>query len=611
MKPKINTSPDAVFSEYRKGTDFKAGLGDKGLFEQSGINGRFYIGDHWHGAKCGNDRPLVRRNLIKRIADYKLSSIGSAPIAINFSAEGVPDNVVPEDERKEVFYGVTGGKADFTGEVDNLETSVVMQFLSDYASTTMERLGFNTLSADALKNAYISGTGLLYTYWNELCETGLYADTAKSEPIMGDIACEVIDVENVVFGDPNNCDVQSQPYIIISQRRMCADVKREARRARRTAEEIENIKPDNPDYFHTNAGTRGEDEPGDSERVTVLTKFYKEWDDEGKTYRVMCVRVTEKATVRKPWDIGIRLYPLSKMVWDKRRSSAYGDSEITYLIPNQIAINRALTAEVWGTLLTGMPIMLINGDVITEPVTNDPGQIIKTFGSAEDVAGAIRYIQPPSFAGQMLSSINDLASNTLADSGANDAALGNIRPDNAAAIIQMREAALQPMQLYQNRFYAFIEDTARIWAEFWLHLYGDRQLKVNTPEGTAYVPFHASRYSKLLISAKVDVGAATLWSTAIVVSTLDSLLQAGIITPAQYLERMPGGIIPDKTGLIEDIKQQQQQAAQMEAELSDDAVLSQLAEQQPELYAKFNQLPPDKQQQLLQNMRKSAGEAPA
>lgn len=607
MNQKIKTSPEAVFSEYRLGTDFKAGIGDKGLFEQSKINGRFYVGDHWHGAKCGNDRPLVRRNVIKRIADYKLSSIGSAPVAVNFSAEGIPDNVVSNDERKRVYDGVTSGNGDFTGEVDNVETSVVMQFISDYASTTMERLKFNTLSADALRNAYISGTGLLYTYWDEMVETGLYADTAKNQPIMGDIACEVIDVENVVFGDPNNCDVQSQPYIIISQRRMCEDVKREARRNHRSAEEIENIKPDSPDYLYANAGTRGETEPNNSARVTVLTKLYKEWDEEGKTYKVMCVRCTEKAIIRKPWDIGIRLYPISKMEWDKRRSSAYGDSEITYLIPNQIAINRALTAEVWGTLLTGMPIMLINGDVITEPVTNDPGQIIKTYGSAEDVAGAIRYVQPPSFAGQVLSSVNDLASNTLSDSGANDAALGNIRPDNATAIIQMREAALQPMQLKQNQYYAFIEDIARIWAEFWLHLYGDRQLKVNTPDGTAYVPFHADRYSKLLINAKVDVGAATLWSTAIVVSTLDALLQAQIITPTQYLERMPSGIIPDKTGLIEDIKMQQQQAEEAETELSDSAILEKLANENPELYAKFQQLPPEEQQKLLQNMRGSAG----
>lgn len=612
LKSKINTSPTAVFTEYRKGTDFKAGIGDKGIFEQSKINERFYAGDHWYGAKCGNDRPLVRRNIVRRIADYKLSAICSAPIAVNYSAEGIPDNTVTEEKRKDAFDAITAGGADFNAAqpADELEISMIMQFLTDYGATTMERLGFNSLATAALKNAYISGTGILYTYWNELTDTGLYADAAKNEPIRGDIACQVVDVENVVFGDPNSDDVQSQPYIIISQRRYCDDVKREARRNRISAEEVEQIKPDNSGHLYTNAGTRGEDEPTDSQRVTVLTKFYKEWDDEGKQYRVMCVRVTEKAVIRRPWDIGISLYPLAKIVWDSRRSSAYGDSEITYMIPNQIAINRALTAEVWALMATGMPILIQNGDIIPDSITNEPGQIVKVYGSNEDVSGALRYLQPPAFAGQMMNSVNDLAANTLSDSGANDAALGNIRPDNAAAIIQMREAALQPMQLKQNQYYAFIEDVMRIWAEFWLQLYGDRQLKINTPSGTAYVPFHAKRYEKLLVNARVDVGASTLWSTSVVVSTLDALLQAQIITPEQYLERMPGGIIPDKTGLIEDIKEQRALQEQQATELSDDAVLQQFAAEQPELYAQFQQLPPEQQQVMLQRMRGNAGEVP-
>lgn len=608
MKTKIDTSPKAVFEEYKAGTDFKASVGDKGIFEQSKINERFYVGDHWHGVQCGNDRPLVRRNIIKRIADYKLSSIGAAPIAVNFSAEGIPENVIDENERKMVYDGITAGNDGFSGDVDGIEASVMMQILGDYASTTMERIGFSVLSADALKNAYLSGTGILYTYWDELVNTGLYVDSAKQTPIMGDIACEVVDIENVVFGDPNCDSVQNQPYIIISQRKMAEDVKREARRNKRPQEDIDNIKPDDADHLKANAGTRGMEEPQNSSRVTVLTKFYKEWDDEGKQYKVMCVRCTEKSMVREPWDIGIRLYPISKLVWDRRRSSSYGDSEVTYLIPNQIAINRALSAEVWGCMLTGMPIMLKNSDVIQVPITNDPGQIIEVLaGDTFALNNALQYIQPPAFAEQMITSINDLANNTLSDSGANDAALGNVRPDNAAAIIQMREAALQPMQLKQNQYYAFIEDTARIWAEFWLHLYGDRQLKILTDKGAAYVPFHASRYSKLLVNAKVDVGAATLWSTSVVVSTLDALLTAQIITPTQYLERLPDGLIPNKTGLIEDLKMQQQEIETANEELSDSSVLNEFANQNPELFAQFEKLPPEQQQAMLQRMRGNAG----
>ena len=65
--------PELVFGEYESGRNFKAGLGRRGLYEQGKINERFYVGDQWHGAQCGNDRPLVRHNVIKRIGDYKMA----------------------------------------------------------------------------------------------------------------------------------------------------------------------------------------------------------------------------------------------------------------------------------------------------------------------------------------------------------------------------------------------------------------------------------------------------------------------------------------------------------------------------------------------------------
>lgn len=562
MNLKITTEPKSVFSEYKKGNEYKASIGDKGIFEQSKINERFYVGDQWYGAQCGNERPLVRRNITKRIADYKLSSITSAPIAVNYSADGVPDNSGLQEQVKMYQEKLKAG-ADFTAETDDAEISVITSVLSDYFKTTAERVKFDAKKEIALRNAYISGTGIAYTYWDERINTGLYADINKTTAIKGDISFEVLDVENVIFGDPNNDTVQNQPYILISQRVDVNEVRREARRNRISAEDIENIKPDNADSYEINAGTRGEQEPTDSKRVTVITKFYKEWDKDGETYKVMCVKCCEKTYVRKPWDTGLKLYPIAKMCWQKRKSSAYGDSEITYQIPNQIALNRATSAEIWAIMNAGMPKTVINGDTITEPITNNPGEIIKVFGTAEDVAGAIRHVSPPAFANQLVTVLNDLANNTLSDNGANDAALGNIRPDNASAIIQMREASLQPMQLYQNAFYDFIEDIARIWADFWLHLYGDRSLRIEDQDGIFYIPFHPARYENLTLTARIDVGSSPLWNIPATVSMLDSLYGAQIINKIQYLERLPDGIIPDKTGLLREAREElavQQQA---------------------------------------------------
>ncbi len=572
MSLKITTEPKSVFNEYKKGNEYKASIGEKGIFEQSKINERFYVGDQWYGANCGNDRPLIKRNIIKRIADYKLSSITAAPIAVNYSAEGVPDNSGTQSQVEEYRNDIKMGE-DFIESTDDAEISVITGFLSDYFKTTAERVKFDSKKEEALRNAYISGTGICYTYWDSDINTGLYADINKTMPIKGDIGFEVIDVENVCFGDANCDDVQKQPFIIISQRLDVNEVKREAKRNRISAEDIENIKPDGADAYEANAGTRGEQEPEDSKRVTVLTKFYKEWNNEGTGFRVMCMKCCEKSFVRKPWETGLTLYPIAKMCWLNRRSSAYGDSEITYQISNQIALNRAESAGIWGLMKSGMPMTVVNGDTIQDPITNNPGEVIKVFGTAEDVAGAIRHISPPAFGNQYLNMLNDLANNTLSDNGANDAALGNIRPDNAAAIIQSREASLQPMQLYQNRFYSFIEDIARIWADFWMHLYGDRKLRIEDRDGTYYIPFHPSRYENLMLTAKIDVGSSPVWSLPSTISVLDALYGAQIINKIQYLERMPDGIIPDKTGLLrearEELRMQEEMMAQQQMAMGD------------------------------------------
>lgn len=552
----IRLTPESIAMEYSYGTDYKNSIGRRGIAEQSKINERFFVGDQWHGASCGTDKPLVRRNVIKRIGEYKMAAISAKPVTVNFVADGVPG--VGFEEKKLVKNRLLQGNL-FKDNITNAEVSVITSAMSDYQRVTAERVKFNSKMEQLLKNAYISGTGICYTYWDSLIETGLYADAEKNIPIKGDIAFEVLDVENVVFGDPNCDDVQAQPYIIIAVRREIGEVIREAKRNRIPEDMIANIKPDE-NYYYNSAGDRGETEPNDSRRVTVYTKLYKEWDKDLNSYKVMAVKATKGAYIRKPWDMKLRLYPIAKMSWERRRSSIYGDSEITNMIPNQIAINRALTAAVWSAMATGMPITVVNGDIVDGKVTNNPGQVIKVFGSAEETASAVRYINPPNYAIALNKAVEDLASFTLSDSGANDAALGNVRPDNAAAIIQMREAAMAPLQIYMNRYYETCEDIARIWADYWLNLYGNRSLKIEDSEGIHYIPFNGERYKSLVINARIDVGESTLWSESVVISTLDNLLERQLITFEQYLDRIPGGLIPNVTGLKADL----QKAAQMQ-----------------------------------------------
>lgn len=516
----MNSKPFEIFSQYRAAADFKAGLGQRGMYEQNRINERFYIGDQWYGAKCGNDRPLVRHNVIKRIGEYKMSQILSSPLSVSFSAEGVPTAL------------------DGTANRDVKEINGIMSKLSGYYNVTAERVGLNQLYEQVLRNAYVTGTGVLYTYWDGEIRTGLYADEEKTSQIKGDIACEVLNIENVSFGDPYVTDVQKQPYIIISSCRETEEVIREARRHGADITTLKTI----------------EDGSADG-KITVLTKLYKEYKADG-SYTIKSVKVTENAVVRKDFDTGLSLYPLALFSWEHYNGIIYGESEITYLIPNQIAINRMITANVWSAMTSGMPMLVVNGDTVPEGITNEPGQIIKVFGSNEEVAGAVRYVAPPDFSKNFDSSVQSLIENTLTQSGANEVALGDSRADNASALMTMRDAALMPLQIIKNRFYSFAEDISRIWADFWISCYGSRKIKLFGDKGISYHPFEAERLKGLIINADIEVGADTVFSESECADTLITLFEKGIIDRVQLLKRLPEGIVPDKNGLINDAKEE-------------------------------------------------------
>lgn len=578
MNERAQDSPERIAEEYLSGIRFKQGLGDHGMYDQNRMNERFYVGDQWYGANCGNDRPLVRHNVIKRIGDYKMAVVGSNPVAVNYSAEGVPSTIDTKERvrkmRDDMASGLAEGYIPDEEVAGSEEINLVMSALSDYFRVTAERVKFDDLKELALRNSYQSGTGVLYTYWDKRIRTGLYSDAQRRSPISGDIACEVLDVENVYFGDPNMDSVQDQPYILIAQRKSVSSIRAEAREDGIPETDILKIVPDRD--TGNMAGERSQQEPEDSKKATVLTKFWKEWDKKAQTYSIKAVRVCGGVTVRKKWDMSIRLYPLAKFSWERRRNCAYGESEITYLIPNQIAINRMITASVWAVMMMGMPIMVVNGDSVPGEITNDPGQILRVYGDQNDVAGSIRFVNPPNFSPNFDNNIASLISNTLTQAGANDAALGDMRPDNTSAIIAVREAATMPLQSVQNRYYSFCEDVARIWAEFWVVMYGDRSLKIEDETGTWYLPFKSERYKDLLISTRVDVGASTLWSESQSIRTLDNLFDRQVINVFQYLNRLPKGIVPDVNGLIRDLQAANQSISK------ETGVVNQPAEAQPE-----------------------------
>ena len=329
----------------------------------------------------------------------------------------------------------------------------------------------------------------------------------------------------------------------------------------------------------------------------LLSPSFEGVDDDGSDYTLKAIKVCENAVIRPEWDVGIRLYPFASFLWERRRNCAYGESEITYLIPNQIAINRMMTASVWAVMMMGMPMLVVNSDVVDAgSLTNDPGQIISVNGGYEDVHGAMSYLNPPNFSPSFIQNVNTIIGNTLQQSGANDAALGDMRPENTSAIAMLREAATMPLQQTKNRYYSFIEDIARIWAEFWIMKYGKRSIKVEDDTGTWYLPFDGERYRDLLISTRIDVGASGLWSEAQSTITLGNLLDRQIITPIQYLQRLPKGIIPQLEKLIREL--QTAAGGEMDGGAIDIETL--IRALPPDLQDTYNNLDPETAQAVVQ-----------
>lgn len=526
----MQTVTSKIFEEYNRAKAQKEALGEKGLYEQIKINRRFYDGNQWYGANCGNDRPLVRHNIIKRIGDFKISQTLSSDYAVSFFADNKEIAAQTEDFR-ELKEEIRDGKFTFSGMPGAGEINALCEVLSRHYRQTAERLNLTGLSFGVLRQAYITGTGILYTYFKGDTKAGF---DSLGTAVRGDIASEVLSVRDVYFGDSSEPDIQAQPYIIIAANRSAESVLAEAGKTG-AQNLIKNIKPD-----------------ADG-KVLVLTKLYKKTAG-GKT-SVYCAKVTEGGVLREEFDTLLHLYPLSVFRFINDGDCAYGESEVDFLIPNQIAVNRMITASVWSGLSSGMPMMIVNGDTVSGDITNDPGQIIKIYGTNEDVAGAVKFVSPDDISATFNESVNNLIENTLTQSGANTAALGDERAQNASAIERLQSAALLPLDILKNEYKSFLLQNAHIWADFWLNLYGNRRIRIEDEDGVWYFPFDAARYSGVDVFARIRHAGRQTFTAEQTVSALGELFDRGVITKEQYLCRLPDALIPDKSELLLNVKE--------------------------------------------------------
>ena len=415
-----------------------------------------------------------------------------------------------------------------------LET--VADILNDQFSAIFEFNHIGGVLREFTRNAAVDGDGCTYTYWDEDAETG---QTSK-----GCIRTEVLQNTQVLFGNPNNRDVQSQPYILIERRMLLKEARK---RAKRYGNDPTAINADNKDSGSTYMDSMS----GSGNKVTVLLRLWKD-EETGTIHAYECTR---QAEIRGDTDLGVKLYPITWMPWDFVQDCYHGQAMITGLIPNQIFVNKLFALSMISMMTLAYPKIVYDSTKVAK-WTNRVGGAIPVNGSVEGVA---KIIDPAAVSPQISQFIELAISYTQKFLGASDVALGDTRPDNTSAIIALQRAAATPMELTKQSLLQSIEDLGRIYMEFMGEYYGERYVEIPNPydQQKIAVPFDFSTLKTIPFTIGLDAGAASYWSEIAAMQTLDNLLMQGKISTVEYLKRLPAGQITDKEALIATMQQEQ------------------------------------------------------
>ena len=516
------TLNEKIWKQYCAGLDFNNKLR---LVENVANNENFFIGKQWEGV-VSNGLPTPVFNILKQIVLHQVATITSD----NFTISATPLRASANDKRLEMASQVVNSELRALFKVNKLPN----------------------LSRIMMRNAAVDGDGCMFTYFDPDAPTGL-------DGIRGAIKTEIIDNTRVLFGNPNSRNVQSQPYIIIWKRRQICDVKDEARANGLSEEEIQNISADTDDN-----NSRMDSYVDD--KCTVLTKL---WRDK-KTGTIWGCEVTKGAVIRKPYDVRIKSYPVTWICWDYVQECYHGQALITGLIPNQEFINKAYAMAMLSQMTSAFPTKLFDRTRVTK-WTNQVGAQIAVDGSVEGVA---KILEPAQISPQIAQFINSTIENTQSLTGATAAALGNTRPDNTSAIIALQRAAAIPAEITKQNLYESLEDLGRIYIEFMAAYYGTRPVDIpaavavgdeiaqfaNANVGMMQQEFDFAQLEDCPMTIGLDVGASSYWSEVASMQTLENLLQLGLITVADFLERIPDGYVAKRQELLDKYKQKEMAA---------------------------------------------------
>lgn len=518
---------------FEKGKSFMRRMN---MFTDTDKNYRMYSGNQWEGAKIEGIEQ-AQYNFIETIVNYKVSTINQNLWGINYSSENFEDR----EFRK-------------TAE----ETC---KLLNKKASKVWEKDSMDFKVREVSEDSAVNDEGVMYVNY----------DIDTQEPLN-----EIINKTDIQYGNENSSDIQSQPYIIISQRKSVIEIQNLARKEGVSEEQIKNIEGDS-DYFEE-AGESAKYEKDN--KCTLITKM---WKEEGK---VKFVKSTKYVVVKKESNSGLSLYPVAHYPWKSKKGSARGEGEVRYLIPNQLELNKTLARMLLSVKQNAYPTKVVAIDKISNPnAINQVGGTIKARGqSVDDVNKVFTTIAPAQMSTDVSKTINDLISITRELKNSSDIATGGVNPTEASgkAILAVQQASQQPMTKQLTGLKMFIEDLARIWLDMWVTYSQDgmklEEEKTDPTTGEEYVELvdiPSSVLENLKGTAKVDITPKSSYDKYARELTLENFLKAGYFNPQKlgelkvYAKILPDDAIAPKQDILKAIEieeEEQRKIAQINAQ---------------------------------------------